>query len=130
MWTTKSTKNLAGALTELGHPVLDRTVARMLRAQGFSLQANTKITERRQHEDRDAQFCYLAAQVADFSAAGQPVISVDAIKKELLVRAFKKRRPGIPADRAATRLSESYAPAARPDPRHRLDLRPRPPRGR
>lgn len=40
VWTTKSTKNLAEALTELGHPVSDRTVARMLRAQGFSLQAN------------------------------------------------------------------------------------------
>ena len=84
VWTTKSTKNLAGALTELGHPVSDRTVARMLRAQGFSLQANTKVTEGRQHEDRDAQFRYLASQVAEFAAAGQPVISVDAKKKELV----------------------------------------------
>jgi transposase len=88
VWTTKSTKNLAGALTELGHPVSDRTVARMLRAQGFSLQANTKVTEGRQHEDRDAQFRYLAAQVAQYAEAGQPVISVDAKKKEL-VGAFK-----------------------------------------
>jgi transposase len=84
VWTTKSTKNLARALTESGHPVSDRTVARMLRAQGFSLQANTKVTEGRQHEDRDAQFRYLAAQVAEHSAAGQPVISVDAKKKELV----------------------------------------------
>jgi len=88
VWTTKSTKNLADALTELGHAVSDRTVARMLRAQGFSLQANTKVTEGRQHEDRDAQFRYLAAQVAWFAADGQPVISVDAKKKEL-VGAFK-----------------------------------------
>jgi hypothetical protein len=88
VWTTKSTKNLAGALTELGHPVSDRTVARMLRAEGFSLQANTKVTEGRQHEDRDAQFRYLAAQVAQFTDAAQPVISVDAKKKEL-VGAFK-----------------------------------------
>ena len=88
VWTTKSTKKLAGALTELGHPVSDRTVARMLRAQGFSLQANTKVTEGHQHQDRDAQFRYLAEQVAQFSAAGQPVISVDAKKKEL-VGAFK-----------------------------------------
>lgn len=88
VWTTKSTKNLAGALTALGHPVSDRTVARMLRAQGFSLQANTKVTEGRQHEDRDAQFRYLAEQVAQFTGAGQPVISVDAKKKEL-VGAFK-----------------------------------------
>ena len=88
VWTTKSTKNLAGALTELGHPVSDRTVARMLRAQGFSLQANAKVTEGRQHEDRDAQFRYLADQVAQHTGAGQPVISVDAKKKEL-VGAFK-----------------------------------------
>ena len=88
VWTTKSTKNLAGALTAAGHPVSDRTVARMLRAQGFSLQANTMVTEGRQHEDRDAQFRYLAEQVAQFAAAGQPVISVDAKKKEL-VGAFK-----------------------------------------
>jgi len=88
VWTTKSTKNLAGALTQMGHPVSDRTVARMLRALGFSLQANTKVTEGRQHEDRDAQFRYLAAQVAEHAGAGQPVVSVDAKKKEL-VGAFK-----------------------------------------
>lgn len=88
VWTTKSTKNLADALTELGHSVSDRTVARMLRAQGFRLQANSKVTEGRQHEDRDAQFRYLAAQVARYAAEGQPVISVDAKKKEL-VGAFK-----------------------------------------
>jgi len=81
VWTTKSTKNLADALTAGGHPVSDRTVARMLRAQGFSLQANTKVTEGRQHEDRDAQFRYLADQVAQHAKAGQPVISVDAKKK-------------------------------------------------
>jgi len=84
VWTTKSTKNLADALTAGGHPVSDRTVARMLRAQGFSLQANTKVTEGRQHEDRDAQFRYLADQVAQHASAGQPVISVDAKKKELV----------------------------------------------
>ena len=84
VWTTKSTKNLADALTALGHRVSDRTVARMLHAQGFSLQANSKVIEGRQHEDRDAQFRYLAGQVAAHTAAGQPVISVDAKKKELV----------------------------------------------
>jgi len=84
VWTTKSTKNLAGALAELGHPASDRTVARMLRAQGFRLQANSKVTEGNQHADRDAQFRYLAAQVAEHTRAGQPVISVDAKKKELV----------------------------------------------
>jgi len=84
VWTTKSTKNLAAALAAAGHPVSDRTVARMLHAMGFSLQANSKVIEGRQHEDRDAQFRYLAGQVAQFSAAGQPVISVDCKKKELV----------------------------------------------
>ena len=73
VWTTKSTRNLAGALTAAGHAVSDRTVARMLAALGFSLQGNAKVTEGRQHEDRDAQFRYLSEQVTAFMAAGQPV---------------------------------------------------------
>jgi hypothetical protein len=88
VWTTKSTRNLAGALTAVGHPVSDRTVARMLASLGFSLQGNAKVTEGNQHADRDAQFRYLAAQVAEHAEAGQPVVSVDAKKKEL-VGAFK-----------------------------------------
>ena len=84
VWTTKSTKNLAGALAALGHPVSDRTVARMLRAMGLSLQANSKLAKGHQHEDRDAQFRYLAEQVTQHVSAGQPVIWVDAKKKELV----------------------------------------------
>jgi len=84
VWTTKSTKNLAGALTAMGHPVSDRTVARMLQRMGFSLQGNAKVTEGRQHEDRDAQFGYISVQVAEHVAAGQPVVSVDTKKKELV----------------------------------------------
>jgi hypothetical protein len=84
VWTTKSTKNLAGALSGAGHPVSDRTVARMLRAQGFSLQANAKVSEGRQHVDRDAQFGYLNARVIEHLAAGAPVVSVDTKKKELV----------------------------------------------
>ncbi len=83
VWTTKSTKNLADALAGDGHPVSDRTVARMLRGQGFSLQGNAKVTEGRQHVDRDAQFGYLNAQVIDHLGAGAPVVSVDTKKKEL-----------------------------------------------
>src|SRR5271165_1734392 len=82
VWTTKSTRHLAGALTAAGHVVSDRTVARMLAEMGFSLQGNAKVTEGRQHEDRDAQFGYLNDQVAAHMAAGQPVVSVDAKKKE------------------------------------------------
>jgi transposase len=84
VWTTKSTRKLAGALSQLGHPVSDRTVARMLRGMGFSLQGNAKVTEGRQHEDRDAQFGYLNAAVATHVGARQPVISVDTKKKELV----------------------------------------------
>ena len=84
VWTTKSTRNLAAALTKMGHAVSDRTVARMLRELGFSLQGNAKVIEGAQHADRDAQFRYLAAQVAEHAAAGAPVVSVDAKKKELV----------------------------------------------
>jgi len=84
VWTTKSTRNLSEALTQAGHPASDRTVARMLVGLGFSLQGNAKVIEGRQHPDRDAQFAYLAAAVAEHAAAGQPVISVDAKKKELV----------------------------------------------
>ena len=84
VWTTKSTRNLADALTELGHRVSDRTVARMLTDLGFSLQGNTKVLEGKQHADRDAQFRYLHKQVTEHAAAGQPVISVDTKKKELV----------------------------------------------
>lgn len=84
MWTTKSTKNLADALAADGHRVSDRTVARMLRAQGFSLQANAKVSEGSQHVDRDAQFGYLNAQLSEHLAAGAPVVSVDTKKKELV----------------------------------------------
>jgi Rhodopirellula transposase DDE domain len=88
VWTTKSTRNLAGALTAMGHPVSDRTVARMLGSLGFSLQGKPKTAEGNQHADRDAQFRYLAGQVAEHADLGQPVVSVGAKKKEL-VGAFK-----------------------------------------
>ena len=84
VWTTKSTRNLAGELTKRGHRVSDRTVARMLREMGFSLQGNAKVVEGAQHEDRDAQFGYLAVEVAEHAQSGQPVLSVDTKKKELV----------------------------------------------
>ncbi len=84
VWTTKSTRNLAGALTSAGHAVSGRTVARMLAGLGFSLQGNAKVSEGRQHEDRDAQFRHINARVSEFIAAGEPVVSVDAKKKELV----------------------------------------------
>src|SRR5580693_9934770 len=82
MWTTKSVKNLSGALTAAGHPCSPQTAWRLLHEQGFSTQANAKVTEGRRHPDRDAQFRYIAGQAREHLAAGQPVISVDAKKKE------------------------------------------------
>jgi hypothetical protein len=87
-WTCKSTRQLAGALQERGHRVGYRTVAALLDQAGYSLQAAAKTLEGNQHPDRDAQFHYLNDQVKAFLAASQPVVSVDAKKKEL-VGAFK-----------------------------------------
>jgi hypothetical protein len=84
VWTTKSTRNLAGALSRTGHPVSDRTIARMLADLGFSLQGNAKVIEGKQHADRDAQFRYINGQVGEYVAAGAPVLSVDTKKKELV----------------------------------------------
>jgi hypothetical protein len=83
-WTTKSTRTLAEELTRGGHRVSAWTVANLLREQNFSLQANTKQVEGAAHVDRDAQFVYLNEQSAAHIAAGQPVISVDTKKKELV----------------------------------------------
>jgi hypothetical protein len=81
-WTTKSTVKLAEELTAQGHRVGSDTVARLLKDHDYSLQANAKTIEGRQHPDRDAQFHYLNDQVTAFLAAGMPVISVDTKKKE------------------------------------------------
>jgi hypothetical protein len=83
-WTTKSTRKLAGELSAAGHPVSDFVVRRLLRELGFSLQANAKTIEGGQHPDRDAQFGYLNSQAAEHLASGDPVISVDTKKKELV----------------------------------------------
>ncbi len=83
-WTTKSTSHLAQELTRAGHLVTARTVARLLKKAGYSLQGNAKTVEGKQHPDRDAQFGYLNTEVAAFGAVGDPVISVDTKKKELV----------------------------------------------
>jgi hypothetical protein len=83
-WTTKSTSRLAGELARAGYAVTDRTVARLLKRCGYSLQGNAKKFEGTQHPDRDAQFRYITAQVVAFQAEGDPVISVDTKKKELV----------------------------------------------
>ena len=82
LWTTKSAKHLSGELGVQGHRCSPQTAWRLLGEQGFSTQANAKVAEGRRHPDRDAQFRYIAAQAREHLAAGQPVISVDAKKKE------------------------------------------------
>ena len=81
-WTCKSTENLAKELSRQNHPVRARTVARLLREVGYSLQGNRKTREGSSHPDRNAQFEFINASVQRFIKRGQPAVSVDAKKKE------------------------------------------------
>src|SRR5690349_20875693 len=83
-WTAKSTRNLADELTRQGHKVSADTVGDLLRDEGFSLQGNAKTIEGARHPDRDAQFRYISGQARAYQDAGDPVISVDTKKKELV----------------------------------------------
>ena len=84
LWTNLSTENLAEALRGKGHEASGRTVARMLREMGCRLQANRKTTEGRQHPDRDGQFNHVNERAEAFQKSGDPVVSVDTKKKELV----------------------------------------------
>jgi hypothetical protein len=83
-WTTESTRDLAATLTAAGHPVSASKVGQLLRENGFSLQGNAKVLEGVQHPDRDAQFRYINDQAVGHQGAGEPVVSVDAKKKEVI----------------------------------------------
>lgn len=83
-WTTRSTRNLAEALTSAGHRVSHVGVGELLHQQGYSLQGNSKSVEGRQHPDRDAQFGHINRLAKRYLKAGDPVISVDSKKKELV----------------------------------------------
>jgi transposase len=85
-WTCKSAARLAEELQGQGHTVSERTVNRLLHALGYSLQSNRKTIEGRQHPARDAQFQYLNRRVKAFQRQGQPVVSVDTKKKEVVGR--------------------------------------------
>ena len=87
-WTCLSTTNLAEQLSRQGHAVSPRSVGRLLNDAGYSLQSNRKTQEGGSHPDRNAQFEYINRLVMNFQQRGQPVISVDTKKKEL-VGAFK-----------------------------------------
>jgi hypothetical protein len=83
-WTCKSTRNLAEELKHQGHRVSYRTVAALLHDLDYSLQANRKTREGSSHPDRNAQFEHISREVRVFQRAGQPVVSVDSKKRELI----------------------------------------------
>jgi len=84
LWTSKSVRRLAAELREQGHDVHFTTVAQLLRSLGYSLQSNRKTLEGAQHLDRDAQFRLINERVGAAIAAGEPAISIDTKKKELV----------------------------------------------
>ena len=83
-WTCKSTRLLAAELQRRGYRIGDRKVADLLHQMRYSLQANAKMLEGKQHPDRNAQFEYINRQTKAFQRRGQPVISIDTKKKELV----------------------------------------------
>jgi hypothetical protein len=84
LWTCKSTRHLAEALGTMGHDVSHQTVARLLTEWGYNLQANRKTEEGKDHPDRNTQFEHINRKVRSFQRSGQPVVSVDTKKKELV----------------------------------------------
>jgi transposase len=83
-WTCKSTRAIAGELNRQGISISHTKVAALLRSCGYSLQANRKTIEGKQHPDRNAQFDFIARRVRAYLRSGQPAISVDTKKKEPL----------------------------------------------
>ncbi len=83
-WTCKSTRRVATELCRQGHVVGHSTVAKLLKEMDYSLQGTRKTKEGTSHPDRNAQFEHIYKQVVDFQKRGQPVVSVDAKKKELV----------------------------------------------
>ena len=84
LWTTLSVRDITRELARQGHLCSKNTIARLLAADGFSLQGNSRTIEGKRHPDRDAQFRYINERAKEFLAAGDPVISVDTKKKELV----------------------------------------------
>ena len=83
-WSILSLRDIARQMTLLGFGCSKDTVARLMRQGGYSLQGMSRVLEGKQHEDRDAQFRHVNAKIAEFTAAGDPVVSVDGKKKEQL----------------------------------------------
>ncbi|MDG4597421.1 MAG: hypothetical protein P9F75_17335 [Candidatus Contendobacter sp.] len=83
-WTCKSTRHLTAVLRQQGHVVSHTVVAELLHGLDYGLQGDRKVREGGTEPDRDAQFAHLNAEVVRYQAEGQPVISVDAKKRELI----------------------------------------------
>jgi hypothetical protein len=95
-WTCKSTRKLARELTTQGHPVSHTTVAEELHLQQYSLQGNRKTQEGASHPDRNAQFLHIHETSSTFQKRGDPVISIDTKKKELIGNYKNGGRSGHP----------------------------------
>ena len=108
LWTSKSTRNLADALGELGHDLSHQTVGRILVEMGYSLQANRKTEEGKDHPDRDSQFGHINRLVRSFQRRGRPVVSVDTKKKEILGNYKNPGREWEPAGRPRRVKSKDF----------------------
>ncbi|HMI23571.1 MAG TPA: ISAzo13 family transposase [Streptosporangiaceae bacterium] len=95
-WTTLSVRGIAAELTAAGHRCAKNAVLRMLHAEGFSTQGNSRTAGGKRHPDRDAQFRYINDAAREFLAAGDPVISIDTKKKELVGLYARKGREWRP----------------------------------
>ena len=109
VWTTRSAEHLARELTAAGHPCSDSTVWRMLRRAGYTQQSNSRAQEGRQHPERDAQFRHVAARAREYLASGDPVISVDAKKKEQVGNYAHDGREWGPAGQPVAVRSHDFA---------------------
>jgi Rhodopirellula transposase DDE domain len=107
-WTTKSMRHLADALSGQGHRCSPQTAWRLLRGQGYSMQSAAKVLEGAGHPDRDAQFRYIAGQAKEHMDAGQPVVSVDAKKKQEVGDYAQPGREWYPAGSPPEVLDHSF----------------------
>ena len=108
LWTSKSVRKLAGELRERGHEAHYTTVAGLLRSLGYSLQSNRKTLEGAQHPDRDAQFRHINERVGAAIAAGEPAISIDTKKKELVGEFKNGGREWRPKGEPAKTLTHDF----------------------
>jgi len=95
-WTSKSTEKIANELQAGGHQISARSVAKLLKSTGYSLQVVRKTHEGGKHEDRDEQFEHINTSVKAFQVCGEPVVSIDAKKKELVGNFTNKGREWHP----------------------------------